>query len=88
MTEHVCKWEIKEMGNEVWIECSIEDCFKGLTYNQAEGMLNEYETLKKATDALSAEMARKTDKALAAIIADYADVREAQRAYADILEGK
>ena len=63
MTEHVCEWRIATAINDVMIVgteavCINEDCHGGaLDREEIERRLNEYETLKKATEALRVDVA-------------------------------
>ena len=81
MTEHVCRWEF-DAGDD-WAECG---CGKELHHPEIAFRLNEYETLKKATERLSAEDA----KLMGDQLGGHGHQMEAMilRAYADILEGK
>ena len=84
MTE-LYKWEID--GRDVFIDRLGAYGIETMTREEAESRLNEYETLKAATERLSAEDAR----LWADRIEQYfrgAQIVDAFRAYADILEGK
>ena len=103
MTEHVCEWiamtlrePISQRG-QFFFKCSSHDCPSLLMAPQVQTRLNEYETLKAATERLSvknvkrAEMAmaitfKYLDKASKSIVED--EVLPALRAYADTLEGE
>jgi len=80
------KWKLHRqgLGGHITIRCSNEQCAGWLTIEQAEARLNEYETLKAATDRLSAEMARSAVNAKGFV----GGLLSALRDYANILEGK
>ena len=91
MPEHVCKWQAMTIREPVhqrgqfFFTCIAPDCPVGvLTAGQAEGRLNEYETLKAATERLSANMAR----TIGAHGVEKPEQWAALDAYADTLEGK
>jgi hypothetical protein len=52
-TEHVHEWEFD--GQDLELECANYPCKETMTLDQ---LLNEYETLKKAMERLSAEDAK------------------------------
>ena len=83
MTEqHECEWELILGRSKA--DCKTEGCPKKLYLNQIETRLNEYETLKKATEALT-----QTVGFFAAVIKSGEAWTEAcEKAYANILEGK
>ena len=84
MTE-LYKWEID--GRDVFIDRLGANGIETMTREEAESRLNEYETLKAATERLSAEDAR----LWADRIEQYfrgAQIVDAFRAYADILENE
>ena len=101
LTEHVheCEWILcvsNEM-EEAWFRCGVERCQKRLEVDEALGRLNEYETLKKATEALTAEDARELTTFAGFALLDMPERGrspsvgrriESLQAYADILEGK
>ena len=83
MTEHVCEWEY------AWVDSPAHHvfccrCGEFLDDDDVEARLNEYETLKAATERLSAEDARR----LGDIVEDDGMDGEPLFAYANILEGK
>ena len=86
--QHECEWEIKteiEHGGavDVWIQCVDKKCHRVEYKEQAESRLNEYETLKRATEKLSAEDAKSSSD----ILSDFSErLAECQKAYADILK--
>ena len=91
MTE-LYKWEID--GRDVFIDRLGANGIETMTREEAESRLNEYETLKAATERLSAEMATK----LATMVkrewegvyswSGWQPEHDALKAYASILEGK
>ena len=84
MTEHVHEWKWDIVDNDVWFHC---ECGVPIGAVIIEARLNEYETLKAATERLSAELAREIGDCLYAGIIDH-ERKAAVLAYADILEGK
>ena len=104
MTEHVHDWwpmPIKYGGDAEFYgaECLIEGCDAILMETEVASRLNEYETLKKATERLSAEDAKSLSHDLQVVkaFAPFDDEEQAVfidtitvalRDYADILEGK
>ena len=87
MAEHVCKW-VEGIDREFL--CVDFFCDAYLTMSQATQLLNEYPTLKVATERLSAEDASWIVKE--GISREFAifnqDKIDALRAYADTLEGE
>ena len=97
MTEHVQKcprgkhsWKIghdlnfaSDRFGERFVYCFFHECNATMTWGEAEARLDEYETLKAATERLNAEDARRARYGY-----QYQDVDKALTAYADILEGK
>ncbi len=93
MAEHVHEWEFVvpywKGADKVFIVCRENKCKMVMTKTMAAEHLTEYETLKKATERLSAEDARE-------ISGDYTDPPRSTtfgyvqyrklKAYADILE--
>ena len=90
MPEH--EWKIKRQGLGGHIVIRCEKSQEELMIDEAESRLNEYETLKAATEELSAEDARFAVKRIEAHIGYEWDDDEgtmcALDAYADTLEGK
>ena len=93
MTEHVREWKLRFIHCKIIADSHNEDgkWLKTISAEEIERRLNEYETLKKATERLSAEDARFA----AGRISSHPEVWDddegtiaAQLAYADILEGK
>ena len=101
MTEqHECEWEY------AWVDSPehhrfVCRCGEFLEDDEVERRLNEYETPKKATEALSAEMARQSIRGHELLYATplgqpetqagqdaYDELVGALQAYADILDGK
>jgi len=85
MTEHVCEWRFgeDEFGRLIFV-CGGPDCDLVLKPEDAIARLNEYETLKKATERLSARRVH-------GILEDrklYSQDVLALHEYANILEGK
>ena len=83
-TEHVHEWDFnKDIGS---FRCKHPNCKAGIGLFVAADRLNEYETLKAATEMLSAKQA----KGIAWILYDNGDdeLGDAATAYANILEGK
>ena len=93
MTE-LHKWEIE--GRDVFIDRYSVQGIETMTREEAEARLNEYETLKAATDRLGLEWARQfvedCDEAMettsGVTMEIYRSDIELLRAYADILEGR
>lgn len=81
MTEH--EWTIE--GRDVFIERWDDNGLETITKEEAELRLNEYETLKKATERLSAEDAEYIGEVAIGI---YSPMRKKLQAYADILDGR
>lgn len=54
MTEHVHEWK-RQSDGRFWQSDGNTLLAKSMMWEEVEHRLNEYETLKKATDALSAE---------------------------------
>ena len=70
-----------------------QNCPESITYKEAEARLNEYETLKAATERLSAVAANGLLDLMATGIPSYLSSvwtswLDALQAYADILDGK
>jgi len=88
MTEqHKCWWVIRvELNGRIIAECNDPLCPGELDFLQISRRLNEYETLKRATERLSAEWARDAIVALEDILVEDAGIFGALQAYADILE--
>lgn len=97
MTEqHECEWQsiVDWWRKSSWFRC--RNCGAEIEMHEAELRLNEYETLKKATEALSVERARQLSDDLAeaqqtpsgVVMEIYHDDINAIKAYANILEGK
>ena len=87
MIEHVCEWELKAylyVGVPIF-GCKIKGCHEKLAVRQAEAMLNEYETLKAATEKLSMKEARDYSEA-SVVMPKF--LQNLLSEYADILEGK
>ena len=78
------KWNIE--GRDVFIDRWSDNGLETMTIEEAEIWLNEYEKLKKATEALSAEDA----KLMGNQLGGHGHQMEAMiiRAYADILDTK
>ena len=96
MTEHVHEWRFgyRSDGNynlpgasTPGFYCTHKECGydsgSWLSLAEAEARINEYETLKAATERLNAEDARRARYGY-----QYQDVDKALTAYANILEGK
>ena len=79
------EWHIE--GRDVFIERWDDNGLETMTVEECETRLNEHETLKRATEALSAEDATQI---LGYIARNYGpgSYRAVLRAYADILGGK
>ena len=93
MTENMHEWKIKRQGLGGHIVIRCEKSQEELTIDEAESRLNEYETLKAATERLSAGMAIVLANALddIAVAWDGKDAGKGPRdlrAYADTLESK
>ena len=88
MTEHVCEWIVRiAKDGRVFAECIKIDCDARLSAYDIDDRLTEYETLKKATERLSAEDARAWCEVEAHIWGgDIPRACASLRAYADILE--
>ena len=55
MTEHVHEWKWQDNGDGYyWFFCEHPTCNAEISTEEAEARLNEYETLKAATERLSA----------------------------------
>ena len=96
--QHECKWavdyqllldDLDPMGNpkgECFAYCG---CGEELRCQEIQTRLNEYETLKKATERLSALQAKELIVfALGSTRISQPEHADALKAYADILEGK
>ena len=85
MDEHVCKWHVvANRTGRIWARCKIT-CREELTIEQIDARLNEYETLKAATEALTPEQARRLAQGDEMI---YVPEGARLMRYASILEGK
>ena len=86
MPEHVheCKYQLRQTLTYRRFVCS--GCPNIISITDAEEILNEYPTLKAATERLSAEDALGAAAALYLVRNDLFD--ESLRSYAEILEGK
>ncbi len=74
-----CEWKVWHVGMEWGIQCT--ECFECMEDDELERRLNEYETLKAATERLSADDARFISNENMSLVK-----RKKLRAYADILE--
>ena len=87
--QHECDWEYDYRDNYTY--CIHEGCTETLTIVETLAILNEYGTLKRATDELTVELAK---QAAVFCMDDYhttskeTEESKALRAYADILEKK
>ena len=96
MTEHVHEWVWDIRENDAWFFCKDPHCKRPMGALDIEARLNEYETLKKATERLSARAASMAADDLCAIrdamsqqIPQFTGgIIKQLRAYADALEGK
>lgn len=94
MTEHVHEWKLKTylyVGIPIFT-CSDDDCAAMLSVKEAESRLNEYETLKKATEAFSVDSARIASIVASKLPIEFDEIRDNLvddlKTYADILEGE
>ena len=56
MTEHRCEWRmIRDWTGGIVAKCDVIGCDKTKRLMEVNRILNEHETLKRATDVLSAE---------------------------------
>ena len=84
MAEHMCEWVYTpDWKGGTTFTCAYPDCENKLSYKQTSQRLNEYGTLKKATEVLSAEAARRISNRKLPV-----SEHEELQAYADTLEGK
>ena len=93
MTEHVHEWELTMTDKgKIVAYCNNQSerpCVYLLDTDELNGRLNEHETLKAATERLSAEDARRTESCLSRVKGSVGyDMGQKQLAYANILEGK
>ena len=86
MTEHVHEWVFTQLG--CYFMCVNGDCDERLYPKQAESRLNEYETLKAATERLSAKDAREMVRCVRKDCPPSCECADNLLAYADILEGE
>ena len=89
MTEHVHEWAINiafEHNYGAWGVC--KNCMEVLKQEEIEARLNEYETLKAATERLSAEIRKTVSNLLVRGKISEGEHDCAMRRIADILEGK
>lgn len=83
--QHVCEWKWQEEPETgYWFYCTDPTCDEAMSTEEAEHRLNEYETLKKATETLTAEMAQRAVNAKGFV----GGLLSALRTYADILGRK
>ena len=67
MTEHVHEWRIiRKWTGDTLVKCDL--CDESMAVSEINRRLNEYETLKAATDVLSAEDALHAEAHLASIL--------------------
>ena len=83
MTEHVHKWELMPDKTSVFYLAGCNECGVVPKNPEIENMLNEYETLKAATERLSAE-----DVRAGLALGWVTGLRDKMKAYADTLEAK
>ena len=83
MTEHVHEWRIiRKWTGDTLVKCDL--CDESMAVSEINRRLNEYETLKAATERLGAEIAQAAVDAKGFV----GGFLTALKAYADALEGK